>query len=274
MVYETHEISHGKYTAPLHTYLLSNSNEIAPDRKRPLVLICPGGAYAFTSDREAEPVAVQLNAMGIHACILRYSCAPARFPTALVQVAKSIALIRENAAKWNVDPDKIAVMGFSAGGHLACSIGTFWNRKFLAEEAGLPSEAIRPNGLVLSYPVISAGQHCHAGSFQHLLGKEASTDAAKRDSVSLEKQVDPDMPKTFIWHTFADESVPVENTLLLLTALKQQNIPFEAHIFPDGPHGISLGTEETISPDRPVEFMAYPELTPWISMAGRWIKAL
>ena len=117
--------------ARLYTYILDNFEEIDSNRTRPLVLICPGGGYEFTSDREAEAVAVQYIARGFHACGLRYSVAPAEFPQSLCELAWSVAYLREHAKEYGIKPDKIIVSGFSAGGHLAASLGVFWDKDWL-----------------------------------------------------------------------------------------------------------------------------------------------
>ena len=145
--------------AKLVTYIQDESVEIdIPDR--PLVLVCPGGAYGFTSDREAEPLAFQFLAMGYHAAVLRYSVAPATFPTSLCELAWSIRMIREHAGEWHVNPAQIIVLGCSAGGHLAASIGVFWNRDFLAKALNAENEnhnLWKPDGMILCYPVITSG---------------------------------------------------------------------------------------------------------------------
>lgn len=136
--------------AQLYTYFPDYSPEMTAGQKRPLLLICPGGGYELTSDREAEPVALQWNAMGFHAAVLRYSCAPAVFPTALEELARAVALLRGRAAEFRIDPEKIIVAGFSAGGHLAASLGVFWDKQFLSELTGLTAGQMKPNGLILS----------------------------------------------------------------------------------------------------------------------------
>lgn len=273
MLHKMLEITAGEHSAPLYTYILDSSPEIgAPPR--PLVLLCPGGGYGMTSDREAEPVAMKLLAAGINVCILRYTVAPARFPTALEQAAKAIALIREHSGEWNVNPDKIIVMGFSAGGHLAASVGTLWARDFLSDCTGLSKEAMRPNGMLLCYPVITSDRNFyHGGSFENLLG-DKSNDEAARTLVSLEQQVSADTPPTFLWHTWADDAVPVENSLMLMSALAKAKIPCEAHIFPQGNHGLSLGIPETDSAGNPGSMTTNPEITCWIDLAAGWIKRL
>jgi acetyl esterase/lipase len=260
MINEIIEITDGKFKATLTTYIVDNT--IESDKVRPLVLICPGGGYCMTAPKEGEPIALQMNSFGLHACVLHYSCAPAEFPTALHQLAKSVKLIRESANSWHVDPEKIIVLGFSAGGHLTASLGTFWNKEFILRELNADKEEIKPNALVLCYPVISSGEYGHQDSFFNLLGERA-VDPNWRELVSLEKQVDNSMPKSFIWHTFEDSSVPVENSLLLVNAMRKENVPFSLHIFEKGHHGLSLGTMETGE--------VVTEIQPWIKMAAEWI---
>ena len=136
MLYKKIEIIVDGYeeTADLYTYILDNSIEMNPERKRPVIVICPGGGYTKTSDREAEPVAMQYLAKGYHAVILRYSVAPARYPAALLQLAETVAYLRKNAEEFHIDTEKIILLGFSAGAHLAASLGVFWKKDFIAEK--------------------------------------------------------------------------------------------------------------------------------------------
>lgn len=263
------EIAVDENTATLTTYILSNYLEIDIDRKRPMVVICPGGAYSFVSEREAEPIAVQFNAMGYHACVLNYSVYPAKFPTALVQLAKSVAYVREHAAEWNVNSDKIIVAGFSAGGHLAASLGTLWNEQFLEELMKVKRDNYRPNGMILSYPVITSGEFAHKPSFERLLQDKYNE---MRDELSIERRVSDDTPPTFLWHTYEDDCVPVENSLLFAQAMRNKKVPFEMHIYPKGKHGLSLANEETrgITDKSPLQY----ECQNWIAMAGVWISNL
>ena len=162
---------------------------------RPLILLCPGGGYTRTSDREAEPMALKFLAMGYHAAVLRYSCAPAEYPTSLKELAYSIKFLREHAKEWHIDPHKIVVEGCSAGGHLAASLGVFWDEDFLAESQGLSAsehELLRPDGLLLCYPVITSGEFAHRGSFENLLG---SRQEELGEKLSLEKQVTNKVPR-------------------------------------------------------------------------------
>jgi acetyl esterase/lipase len=250
----------------LYTYILDNSPDIRPDGVRPIVVICPGGGYSMTSDREAEALAVKIMAMGSHAAILRYSCAPSVYPTALKELATVVSLLRKNAEKWHIDKDKIIVQGSSAGGHLAASYGVFWKEPFLAEEINESTEQLKPNGLILSYPVITSGPFAHRESFQNLLGERYEELIEK---MSLEKQVSVDTPKTFIWHTFPDDCVPVENSLLFVMALRERNIPTEFHMYPVGGHGLGLATEETACPNG---YGIQKECQSWISLLETWLK--
>lgn len=258
-----------KETARTDAYLLDWSEEGA-GKARPAVVICPGGGYRFVCPREGEPVAMQYLSMGYHAFVLHYAVAPERFPTALWQLALVVARIRENSGQWLVDPEKIVVSGFSAGGHLACSLGAFWNREFVYGALGRKPEEIRPNVMLLSYPVITSGPFCHKGSFEKLLGEEADN-KEKRDFVSLERQVGPHTPRTFVWHTATDDSVPVQNSLLLAEALVNSGVNVELHIFPTGCHGLSLATEDT---SNGMEKMVVPRCQSWIALAGEWLRTV
>ena len=255
--------------ARLVTYFLDNTEEIDTKRVRPLILLCPGGGYVMTSDREAEPIAMQFLAAGFHVAILRYSVATARYPVALREVAWSMAWLRDHAQEYHIDKDRIITMGFSAGGHLAASYGDFWkNHEFLAQELGVDAETLRPNGQILGYPVISSGPKAHRDSFTSLLGEHYDELV---DAMSLENQVNEDVPPTFLWHTETDDLVPVENSILFFNALHEHHIPVEMHIYPIGGHGISLATEETRYRDGGGIF---PQCQNWIEMAVRWAKEI
>lgn len=262
--------------AKLTVYIQEDSVEI-DIADRPLVLVCPGGAYAFTSDREADPLALQFLAMGCHAAVLRYSCAPAVFPTALSELAYSVAVIREHAKEWHVNPSRIILLGCSAGGHLAASLGVFWNREFLAKALGRePSESGRwkPDGMILCYPVITSGEFAHRGSFENLIGereKEISEmlSAPAREGLSLERQVSSHTPPAFLWHTYTDDAVPVENSLLFVSAMRRAEVSAELHIYPLGCHGLSLANRLTRNQDG---YGVQEECASWISLVRTWIE--
>lgn len=252
-------------TARLVVYAASPSVEYC-SMARPAIVLCPGGGYAMTSDREAEPIALALVARGIQVFLLRYAVNPARYPVALIQVAATLALARERAEEFNVDPDRIGVAGFSAGGHLAGSLGVFWNKPFLAEALGRPNADFMPNFMLLCYPVISSGEHRHDGSFRMLLGKRHDE---LHEEMSLEKYVHAGVPQTFLWHTAADPAVPVENSLYFASALSREHIPFDLHIYDRGGHGLSLGNELTMTPDG----YSYEEAVHgWLDLFLAWEK--
>lgn len=255
--------------AKLYSYVLDGCCLSEYHQKRPCVIICPGGAYKHTSDREAEPVAIRMNAAGINTFVLRYHCAPARFPAALHELAASVAYVRKNAERYMIDPDRISVCGFSAGGHLACSLAEFWHTDII-NLPGCTKEDYKPNGAILSYPVITSGEYAHRGSFDNLLG-EKSTDEAALESVSLEKHVTENFPSSFVWHTFTDGSVPVENSLFLVSALRKAGVSTEFHMYPVGGHGLSLANEESMSANGG---SMQEECVGWIDLATAWVKRL
>ena len=238
----------------------------ARNRKTPLVLICPGGGYAMTSNREAEPIALQFNSMGYQAAVLRYSCAPAVYPTALCELAQSVKLIREHAEEWSVNAEKIIVMGFSAGGHLAASYGVFWNEPWLAEKTQCDKKLLEPNGLVLCYPVISSKEEiAHQDSIKNLLGESYPE---MKEQVSLEDKVGKHTPKTFLWHTFTDPVVPFWNSFRFAEALGKAGVPMEYHLYPQGGHGLSLSNEQTANEEgKGVEKVCQS----WVPLLRSWM---
>ncbi len=250
-------------------YLPNNSKEIDIERKRPTVVICPGGAYGLNSEREAEPVALKFVAADCNAVVVNYSVAPARFPTSLLELSYAVAKLRENAEEWNVNTDKISVMGFSAGGHLAASYGTLWNKDFIREYFRYTRNENKPNGMILCYPVITSGEYAHHVSFKNLLG-EKSDDQDMLTLLSPEKQITEDTPPAFIWHTFEDAGVMVQNSLLMASSLAEKKISTELHIFPKGGHGLSIAND-TVSKNYNGE---YAECQVWIDFAIRWLKNL
>lgn len=244
----------------LETYLTDN-RAVEPERRRPLVLIFPGGAYAYRSDREAEPVALRLLSLGIQSVVVRYSVAPARYPKALEEAAEAVSYARARAEEWLCDPHRIAVLGFSAGGHAAAHIALKWHT--------LPQQKdCRPDAMILAYPVITSGEYAHRGSIENLLGDAYES---LKDEVSLEHFVREDTPPVFLWHTREDGSVPVENSLLMAQALSRQGVSFELHIWQRGEHGLSLASDQVYpsGADR-----IRPECQEWIDLAARWLRQL
>lgn len=254
----------------LFTYFLDSSIEMRPNEKRPVILMCPGGGYEMTSDREAEPMAMQFLAMGYHVAILRYSVCPVRYPAALLQVAESVLYLKEHADEYHIDPEKIVVQGCSAGGHLAANYGIAWNSPFLTKLMGMENDPERlcVAGLLLCYPVITSGEKAHEESFRNLLGEQYEE---KKEELSLENQVTSDTPPTFLWHTATDDTVPVENSLYFFQSCLHQGVSAELHIYPVGGHGLSLANEETC---RANGIGVQKECQSWIGLAQTWLKKI
>lgn len=243
----------------LTLWVQQTSDQVSPGRRRPAVLILPGGAYRRTSAREAEPVALRFAARGYAAFVLEYSCAPHSFPVALREAAMAMAYIREHAEEYEIDPHMVAAMGFSAGGHLCGTLGTLYDAPEVADIA--PAEQIRPDALGLCYPVAVSWGRTHEGSFENV----SRGDPALRQRLSLDNLVRPDMPPVFLWHTRDDDSVPCRNSLVLAAALEEQGVDFAFHLYRHGCHGLSTADE-----------MAYPAWgvpeTSW-DVAG-WVDSM
>ncbi|GAA0108187.1 alpha/beta hydrolase [Clostridium tertium] len=256
--------------AVISVYIPENSEEININKKRETIIMCPGGGYVMTSDREAEPVALKFMAEGFNVVVLRYSVAPNKFPKALIELAATVNYARSKSEEWNVDKDKIIVCGFSAGGHLAGSLGVLWDNKILEEALEMNKDNIKPNAMMLCYPVITSGEFAHKGSFDNLLDENISE--VEREKLSLEKLVSKETPQTFLWHTFDDGAVPVQNSLFFANSLASNNVPFELHIYPNGVHGLSL-CEELTAMNGQSEHINQHAGT-WFKLAVEWIKNL
>ncbi len=248
-------------TPTLYTYVLEGSEA------RPAVMVLPGGGYGFTSTRESEAVAIQFAAAGFHSFVLHYSCAPKRHPQPLLDVSRAMCILRENAEDWGIKPDKIAVCGFSAGGHLAATLGVHWDKSFATEGPGIQRGQNAPNALVLAYPVISAKTRPHQTSFRNLLGKNATEE--QLHTVSVEHHVTSETVPVFLWHTAEDTVAPVDHSLLLASALAEKAVPFELHVYPYGGHGLSLADKETNGPEH-----ADPHVATWFSLCTDWLSRL
>lgn len=234
------------------------------EKRRGAVLVIPGGGYVRVAPREAEPVALRFAATGRHAFVLSYSVAPRRHPQPLLDAARAMRILRDNAAAWSIAPDRIAVCGFSAGAHLASCLAGLAGE--VSGAVGIGSADIRPNALILAYPVASSGEFAHRGSFESLLGPGAQ--AQLRESLSMERRVDASWPPVFLWHTADDASVPLENSLLLATALRKARVPLELHVYPRGAHGLSLATPEVEEMGKPAD----PRVAGWAGLCVEWLE--
>jgi acetyl esterase/lipase len=279
----------------LTTYVLSDSPELLNSKKRPAVLVCPGGAYLGCSDREAEPVALRFAAMGYHAFVLRYSTysngrgfAPvfgdlpvnpnSVHPAPMRDIGKAFLTIRAHADEWLVDTEKIAICGFSAGAHNCAMYSVYWNEPVITEFFGEQATAFKPAAAILGYGI--SDYHLMYGEFKDPLARQLSDSASIAfmgtkspskellDTISPALHVTENTPPTFLWATVEDELVPVENTTRMANALAQAGVPFEVHIFETGPHGLSLANQSTASS----QFELDMDVAQWVGLAEDWLK--
>lgn len=222
-------------------------------RSRGAVVVCPGGGYHFKAPHEGGPIADMLCEAGIDAAVLDYRVAPCPHMAPLGDAQRAIRHLRA------MGYEKVAILGFSAGGNLACNAATHYDRGNEAAEDPIERLSCRPDALVSCYSVVSMTQHTHMGSVENLLGERHGEIALQR-YFSAERNVTPDTPPAFIWHTAEDAAVPVENSLNLAAALSRCSVPFEMHIFPQGRHGLGLAQE-------------YPAAA-WARLCRQWLTGL
>lgn len=259
---------HGTFT--LESYVPNVSEFVNPDVQRPAVVICPGGGYQHLSPREGEPVALRMIAAGLNAYVVSYRLAPnVSWPAPLMDLAAAVAWVRSHAAEHHTHPGKIAVMGFSAGGHLAASLGVCWHDPSLWQPLNLTSADVQPDAMLLCYPVITAGPYAHRGSFERITG---TAELAAHQPLSIETRVTAQTPPAFLWHTWSDHAVPVENTLLMASALRAAGVSAEVHIYQHGSHGLALCDETTAWVKASDHLM--PDNAGWIDLAIRFMKRL
>lgn len=244
--------------------------EVDEDQTFPCTVICPGGSYWWCSEREAEPVALRMLGNGIAAAVVNYACQYQHYPLQLLEILAAITYIRRNSESLHIDPERIAVMGFSAGGHAACTAGLFWQEKLAEDTLGIVHGEDKPNGMILCYPVITSGEFTHEGSMKCLLGDDPNAELVAK--MSLENQVTENAPKAFIWHTSEDGLVPVENSLLIAAALHKKGIDVEMHIYPRGGHGLSLCDETVTKCDGLDDAAKY--CSDWVPHCIKWIKEI
>jgi acetyl esterase/lipase len=224
-----------------------------------LVVVLPGGGYMVKAPHEGEPVAHWLNQVDVSAVVVEYRVSPYRHPIPLLDARRAIQLARSRADAWGIDPTHIGLLGFSAGGHLASTVGTHLDDT--ASPVGDPVSqcSSRPDALILCYPVISFGSFGHAGSKLNLLGEGAPNDLVA--ALCNETQVSGATPPTFLWHTANDDGVPVSNSLAFATALGEHGVPYELHVFPEGAHGLGLAQD-------------HPQVSQWTGLCATWLRGL
>ncbi|MBO4431892.1 MAG: alpha/beta hydrolase [Clostridia bacterium] len=232
---------------------------------RATMVICPGGAYFFCSERESEPIALKFLDMGFNVFVINYSVAPHRYPSQLIEVAALFDYINKNATDLHCDTKKIGIIGFSAGGHLAAHYSNLWDDAIIKEKFGA---TYKPAASILCYPVIST-KDAHRGSFENLLGHFPETEE-EINRFSCEKLVGRQTPPTFLFHTFEDTTVPVQNSIYYANALADNGIPFEIHIYPYGWHG--LATCDSLTLDSNNDKLPY--ISDWVIRVKHWLNVL
>src|SRR5215831_3669713 len=224
----------------------------------PAVVICPGGGYRnLASNHEGRQVASYFNSLGVAAFVLRYRLGPRyHHPIELGDAQRALRTLRSHAPQWQLDPSRIGIVGFSAGGHLAMSTSTIFDAGDPRATDPIDRAGSRPDFVVLGYPVISmVAPWTHKGSKSNLLGDAPDENLARK--LSGELAVTKDTPPTFIFHTADDPSVPVENSVHYFIALRQASVPAEMHVFEHGPHGVGLANDN-------------PSLSPWSTLLTNW----
>ncbi|MEX2285772.1 MAG: alpha/beta hydrolase [Planctomycetaceae bacterium] len=224
------------------------------------VIVCPGGGYAgLAMSYEGHDVADWFNTFGVTAFVLQYRHAPRyQHPAPLNDVQRAVRTVRARSAEWKVDPQRIGVLGFSAGGHLTSTAGTHFDDGNSQASDVIERAGCRPDFLVLCYPVISfTTEHAHAGSRRNLLGE--NPEPALVQSLSSELQVTKQTPPTFLFHTSEDQGVPPENSVLFYLALKKAGVPVEMHIYQSGAHGVGLAQDK-------------PALSSWPGLLRDWLR--
>lgn len=219
------------------------------------VIVCPGGAYAGRAEHEGPVIAKWLNQIGISAFVLDYRVAPYQHPAEISDGIRAVRYVRYHAERLGIDPHKIAIMGFSAGGHLAASVSVHYEKNFYEPTDAIDKVDARPDATILCYPVIDMFEYRHDGSRTNLLGQNPAQEEKKL--MALQQQITKATPPAFLWHTSSDQAVPVENSLMYAAGLSQCKVPFELHVYPVGEHGLGLASE-------------LPHTAQWSQALERW----
>jgi len=241
--------------------------------KRNAILVIPGGGYkVICNDREGEPVALSFMAQGYNAFVLRYSVDGQKvFPGQLIEASLAMKHIKDNAEEYGINPEKVFVTGFSAGGHLAASLGILWHKKEIYEACDMPFGYNKPSGMMLGYPVISFNDEFgHVPSGCYLFGTDNLTDEQVYEG-SLENHVDENSVPLFVMHTADDQVVDVRNALALANAYANAGKKFEMHIYPSMPHGAALANKITSCGRKEWE---NKQIERWIADAAAWAEEI
>jgi acetyl esterase/lipase len=248
--------SHEHYRPKIRLYYPSLKRNLYENRQFPVVLICPGGGYHVQAHHEGQPFAQLLAMHGIVGAVLTYRVFPDPSPGAYADAARAVRILRDRADQYQLDGEKLGIMGFSAGGHLASTVATQPDLYHEAEDSLAGKISARPDRLILGYPVISFQEYAHEGSAKALLGDEP--DAAMRERLSNQKHVDTSTPPTFLFHAADDRGVPVQNSLMFASACLEHDVPVELHMFPKGGHGMGMALEN-------------PSLSIWSENLMNWL---
>lgn len=228
---EKYSLAENIDTSSITPYIINDG------KKHSCVIIVPGGGYTHRADHEGAPAAKWLNERNISAFVVNYRVYPYTYPAPIADVKRAVKYVRFYSEKFDIIPDKIGLMGFSAGAHAACIAAEYYDECDYSPADNIDAANGRPDVCILCYPVITMfGDYLHKGSREQLIGDNPSL----FEKLSCEKNVRSDMPPVFMWHTFEDKSVPVYNSLKMALALKEKEIPFELHVYPNGRHGIGI----------------------------------
>ncbi len=237
------------------------------------MLVIPGGGYAHCClDREGESIALAFLAKGFNAFVLSYRVGDSdRYPDQLCDAARALLHIKKNAERYQIDPDRVFGVGFSAGGHLLGTLATISERQNVLDILGTGSESLKLAGVIFSYPVVTALHKTHEGSFCHLTGKEfADITEEEKCELSVENHVSENSPPAFIWHTAEDKSVPLNGTFALAQSYIDRELPMTLRVYPYGIHGIALGNKITDVYGNLIQ----PIAAHWVDEAMEWINTL
>ena len=300
MIYEKIALYEGREDVTLTTYILDDSVEMLNGRKRGAILICPGGAYLYCSDREGEPIAMAFSAMGYHTFVLRYSVYNENkgkntienilpnsdtpwinkeavvYPGPMRDIGKALIYIKEHEEAWHVDMDKVALCGFSAGAHNCAMYSVNYDKPVITDYFGIDSRGIRPTAVILGYMTSDYVDLKYDSDAMELLkahisaytGKEKLEDKAFAEKLSPSRLVNQNTPPMFLWATSKDNLVDPGHSLKMALALNKYKVPYEVHIFEEGKHGMALGTAATASGTNEID----EDVAGWVHMVDRWLQ--